>query len=50
MAKGDKFYFENFMACAALAKDAANYLVECLENYDADKLGEMLAKKFNNTL
>lgn len=44
MAKGDKFYFENFSACAALAKSAANYLVECLENYDADKIEEMIAK------
>ena len=44
MAKGDKFYFENFSACATLAKDAANYLVECLENYDADKIEEMLEK------
>ena len=42
MAKGDKFYFENFSACATLAKNAANYLVECLENYNADKIEEML--------
>ena len=44
MAKGDKFYFENFSACATLAKSAANYLVECLENYDANKIEEMIAK------
>ncbi len=44
MAKGDKFYFDNFSACATLAKSAANYLVECLENYDADKIEEMIAK------
>ena len=44
MAKGDKFYFENFSACATLAKNAANYLVECLENYDADKIEEMIVK------
>ena len=44
MAKGDKFYFENFSECASLAKKAANYLVECLENYDADKIEEMIAK------
>ena len=36
MAKGDKFYFENFEASAALSKKAATYLVECLENYDPD--------------
>ena len=44
MAKGDKFYFENFSACATLAKNAANYLVECLENYDANKIEEMIEK------
>ena len=37
MAKGDKFYFDNYKACAELAKKAAAYLVECLENYDPDK-------------
>ena len=42
MAKGDKFYFENFAECTALAKKAAAYLVECLENYDAEKLENML--------
>lgn len=44
MAKGDKFYFENFVNNATLAKKAASYLVECLENYDADKIEEMLKK------
>ena len=44
MAKGDKFYFENFSECASIAKDAANYLVECLESYDAEKINEMLEK------
>lgn len=42
MAKGDKFYFENFVECANLAKKASNYLVECLENYDASKIETML--------
>ena len=42
MAKGDKFYFENFRECAALAKNAATYLVSCLENYDAGKIDVML--------
>ncbi len=42
MAKGDKLYFENFAECTALAKKASAYLVECLENYDADKIGKML--------
>ncbi len=44
MAKSDKFYFENFLECAVLAESAANYLVECLENYDADKIFDMLEK------
>lgn len=42
MAKGDKFYFENFVAAAELSKQAANYLVECLENYDVSKIDQML--------
>lgn len=44
MAKGDKFYYENFAACTALSKKAASYLVECLENYDASKVEDMLAQ------
>ncbi|MBQ7906869.1 MAG: DUF47 family protein [Clostridia bacterium] len=44
MAKGDKFYYENFAACATLAKEASNYLVECLEGYDVEKIEEMLVK------
>ena len=42
MAKGDKFYFENFKASTALSLEAAKYLVSCLEQYDAEKLPEML--------
>lgn len=42
MAKGDKFYFENFAASTELAKKAALYLVECLENYNPDNIEEML--------
>lgn len=42
MAKGDKFYFENFSACTELAKKAAAYLVECLENYDPANIEAML--------
>ena len=44
MAKGDKFYFENFAACTALSKEAATYLVECLENYKPENFEEMLKK------
>ena len=42
MAKGDKFYFENFAACAAISKEAAAYLVSCLENYNPDNIEKML--------
>lgn len=42
MAKGDKFYFENFAASAALSKEAAVFLVNCLENYDPNKIQQML--------
>ena len=42
MAKGDKFYFENFAASTAHSKKAAAYLAQCLENYDPDKIQDML--------
>lgn len=42
--KSDRFYFENFIACADCACRAARYLESCLENYDPEKLGEMIAE------
>lgn len=42
MAKGDKFYFENFAESASLSKQAATYLVECLEKYNPNNLEAML--------
>lgn len=42
MAKGDKFYFDNFVAGTALSKKAAEYLVTCLENYDPAKIEQMM--------
>ncbi len=42
MAKSDKFYFKNFKECASLSLKAANYLVECLQNYNNEKLPKML--------
>lgn len=42
MAKGDKFYFENFIESTNLSKKAAVYLVECLENYDTGRIEKML--------
>ena len=42
MAKGDKFYFENFMASTALSEDAAVFLVKCLETYDPANIEQMM--------
>ena len=44
MAKGDKFYFENFSECTAYSKKAADYLVNCLENYNPDEIERMLSE------
>lgn len=43
MAKGDKFYFDNFAASTALSQEAAVYLVNCLENYNPDNIEQMMA-------
>lgn len=43
MAKGDKFYFDNFVQSAAYSQKAAVYLVECLENYDHEKMESKLS-------
>lgn len=42
MAKGDKFYFDNFSKCTLLSKNAADYLVKCLENYNPNDIEKML--------
>lgn len=42
MAKKNQFYFENFAASTALSKEAATYLVNCLENYDPEQIQQML--------
>lgn len=44
MAKGDQFYFNNFVECAALSKRAAAYLVECMESFDPKQLERMIQK------
>ena len=36
--KTDAFYFENFSEVAKLCVQAADYLVDCLQNYDPDKI------------
>lgn len=42
MAKGDKFYYDTLLASAVCSREAANYLVTCLENYDTTQLQAML--------
>ena len=42
MAKGDKFYYDTLLASAVCSREAANYLVTCLENYDTAQLQAML--------
>lgn len=42
MAKGDKFYYENLAQSANYAKQAAAYLVKCLENYKPEAMQHML--------
>jgi len=42
MAKGDKFYFENFMATTELSRKAALYLVDCLKNYNYENIQQMI--------
>ena len=42
MAKGDKFYFENLSEGTSLSRKAANYLVNCLENYNPNIIEQML--------
>ncbi len=43
MAKGDKFYFDNFVASTQFSQKAASYLVRCLEEYDHEQLQDKLA-------
>lgn len=44
MAKGDKFYFKNLAESTAFSKDAATYLLGCLENYEPENIENMLKK------
>ncbi len=44
MAKSDRFYFDNFSAVAAIIKEMAEYLLECMNNFERDKASEMLEK------
>ncbi len=42
MAKGDKFYFHNFVVSTQFSQKAASYLVQCLEQYDHTQLEDKL--------
>lgn len=44
MAKGDRFYFENFVSAADLCCSAAVYLENCLSNYESGRIEQMLHK------
>lgn len=41
-SKADRFYFENFVEAAEAACKAANYLVDCLSDYNAAEIHTML--------
>ena len=42
MAKADRLYFENLVAAADFSCIAADYLLECLSNYQPENLKQML--------
>ena len=40
--KPDSFYFDNYVACADLAVQAAELLTQIFENFDPAKIHDML--------
>lgn len=42
MAKGDKIYYEILLASAVQSREAASYLLHCLENFDPNQMKDML--------
>ncbi len=40
--KADRFYFENLISASEFGCKAANYLQECLDNFNADNIKQML--------
>lgn len=42
--KADRFYFENLVKAAEWSCRAADYLEECISDYNPEKLGEMIQK------
>ncbi|MBR3809058.1 MAG: DUF47 family protein [Clostridia bacterium] len=43
-SKADKFYFNNFLSATECCVEAAKYLEECFNNYDVNKLKDMIVK------
>lgn len=43
-SKADKFYFNNFLKATECCVEAAKFLDECFNNYDAEKLQENIIK------
>lgn len=43
-SKQDEFFFQNLIAAAESSCKAAEYLVECLKNYDYGNIEGMLEK------
>lgn len=43
-SKADRFYFINFIGAANCCCQSANYLAECLKNYDYSNMKQMLSK------
>lgn len=44
MAKNDNYYFDTFVSCIKISKEAAEYLVNALENFDPEKLETQVAE------
>ena len=42
--KPDSFYFDNYVACADLAVQAAELLTQIFENFDPEQIHDMLDK------
>ena len=42
--KKNDFYWNNYIEAADTACRAADYLLECVQNYDIEQISEMLTK------
>ena len=45
--KPDSFYFDNYVACADLAVQAAELLTKIFENFDPAQMHDMLDKRLS---